>query len=310
MDATSLANPQTLNLFAYCANDPINRSDPTGLGFFSKLWHGIKKVITSKWFMIALAVAIILIAHYYPNSIFGALGGGSHAGGVAPLAHGAGATTGLSGAASAGGWTAAELSAAASSAGWVSYSGVVIMYSPIAVSAASSGIATAVSLALAGGLAAGVVAGQGQVPNDLKDKVQKVVNKCSNYMDSLLKQLGSKFTSQTFGDLFDRVGMNHIAIDHNEFVKVGRPTAAGLAELDPRRIFINTGVTAIARVTTFELLHHAASRGMFSDRDLDEAVIKLMRPADREAALLQMKAKGYQKSTIAHRQMNENCFNK
>ncbi len=56
-------------------------------------------------------------------------------------------------------WHTAELSAAASSAGWVSYSGVAIMYSPIAVSAASSGIATAVSLGLAGAAAAGVIGG-------------------------------------------------------------------------------------------------------------------------------------------------------
>ena len=155
-----------------------------------------------------------------------------------------------------------------------------------------------------------MVAGQGQVPNDLKQQVEKTVNKCSNYMDSLLKQLGSKYTAGAFGDLFNRVGMNHIAIDHNEFVKVGRPTAAGLAELDPRRIFINTGVTAIARVTTFELLHHARGSGMFDDHDLDKAVMKLMDPAKRKIAEAEMKAKGYERSTIAHKQLNENCFSK
>src|SRR5213079_3389820 len=90
MSSVSLASPQTLNLYAYCANDPINHTDPSGLGFFSKLWHGIKKIITSKWFQIALAVAIILIAHYYPNSIFG-LGGGATAAhtGTAPVLHAA-----------------------------------------------------------------------------------------------------------------------------------------------------------------------------------------------------------------------------
>ncbi len=45
--------------------------------------------------------------------------------------------------------------------------------------------------------------------------------------------------------------------------------------------FINIGVKAIAKVTTFELLHHAATRGMFSDYKIDDAVIKLMNPLIR-----------------------------
>jgi RHS repeat-associated protein len=35
MDAVSLSDPQTLNLYAYCGNDPINRYDPDGLGIVS-----------------------------------------------------------------------------------------------------------------------------------------------------------------------------------------------------------------------------------------------------------------------------------
>jgi hypothetical protein len=108
--------------------------------------------------------------------------------------------------------------------------------------------------------------------------------------------------------LFDRVGLNHIAIDHNEFVKAGVPNATGLAELDPRRIFINIGVKAIAKVTTFELLHHAATHGMFSDYKIDDAVIKLMNPADQGAARAAAKANG--RATVAHKQLNDNCFNK
>ncbi|MGH9929017.1 MAG: RHS repeat-associated core domain-containing protein [Pyrinomonadaceae bacterium] len=79
MRSTSFESPQTLNLYAYCANDPINRLDPSGLGFFSflkKIGKAILKVLKNKWVMLAIAIAIIVIAHYYPNALF-SFGGGS-----------------------------------------------------------------------------------------------------------------------------------------------------------------------------------------------------------------------------------------
>src|SRR5437588_1299859 len=45
MSATSLTSPQTLNLYAYCVNDPINHIDPSGLGFFSFLKKLVKRVV-------------------------------------------------------------------------------------------------------------------------------------------------------------------------------------------------------------------------------------------------------------------------
>jgi RHS repeat-associated protein len=42
MQAASLASPQTLNLYTYCGNDPINYTDPSGL-FFGRLFKWIKK---------------------------------------------------------------------------------------------------------------------------------------------------------------------------------------------------------------------------------------------------------------------------
>ena len=50
MKSTDLQSPQTLNLYAYCTNDPVNHTDPSGLGFFSwikKLFQGIGKVLSA-----------------------------------------------------------------------------------------------------------------------------------------------------------------------------------------------------------------------------------------------------------------------
>lgn len=60
MDAVDMTDPQTLNMYAYCGNDPVNSIDPNGL-FFKKLFKAIWKVISSKWFMIALTVALAVI---------------------------------------------------------------------------------------------------------------------------------------------------------------------------------------------------------------------------------------------------------
>ena len=58
MSAASLTDPQTLNLYAYVGNDPVNRLDPTGLfwGFIGKLIKSIAKV-----FVVVLVVAAVLI---------------------------------------------------------------------------------------------------------------------------------------------------------------------------------------------------------------------------------------------------------
>jgi RHS repeat-associated protein len=75
MRSTSLVNPQTLNLYAYCANDPINHTDPSGLGFFSwlgKLFRGIgkifsavgravAKVLNNRWVRIGVFIASFLL---------------------------------------------------------------------------------------------------------------------------------------------------------------------------------------------------------------------------------------------------------
>ena len=48
MSAASLSNPQTLNMYAYCGNDPINHTDPDGLFFKAlgkALWGFVKRVV-------------------------------------------------------------------------------------------------------------------------------------------------------------------------------------------------------------------------------------------------------------------------
>ena len=59
--AVDVSDPQTLNLYAYGINDPINTLDPDGL-FFKKLFKAIWKVLTSKWFIIAATVALTVIS--------------------------------------------------------------------------------------------------------------------------------------------------------------------------------------------------------------------------------------------------------
>jgi RHS repeat-associated protein len=69
MRAVSLTSPQTLNLYAYCANDPVNHLDPSGLGFFSflkKVFSGIAKflvkVLTNKWVLLVAGIALGALA--------------------------------------------------------------------------------------------------------------------------------------------------------------------------------------------------------------------------------------------------------
>jgi RHS repeat-associated protein len=59
MGASSLSDPQSLNLYAYCGNDPVNHLDPDGL-FWGKLKHFFSQVF--KWLKVALAVALVVLA--------------------------------------------------------------------------------------------------------------------------------------------------------------------------------------------------------------------------------------------------------
>lgn len=69
MKATKLEAPQTLNLYAYCANDPINQTDPSGLGFFSFLKKVFRIVL-----MVAVVAALVVISVVAPFVVGGFLG--------------------------------------------------------------------------------------------------------------------------------------------------------------------------------------------------------------------------------------------
>ena len=278
MGDADLTVPQTFNLYSYCTNDPVNIIDPSGLGLIS-FFKKVGRWIAKHWKVILIAVAVAVATLLIPGApaLFGSFLGGSTAFGAFTQTPGRVVFSTV--------WSTLPERLP----GWV----------------LATVFAGAVAIAIL------VAVAQGGLPKDLKAQVEKIANRCSDYMDRLLNQLGSKFTSKTYGDLFDRVGQDRIKIDPTKFGRNGVPKdAAGLAEDNPRRIFINDKVTGFGKVTVFELLHHAKGSGMYSDYELDRAMIKIM-PADKQAdELAKMNAKGYQKSTIAHKQMNVNCFNK
>ena len=64
IQAASLVSPQTLNLYTYCGNDPVNYLDPAGL-FFGKLFKWIGKIFKAimkvlMWVVIVVAVVLLV----------------------------------------------------------------------------------------------------------------------------------------------------------------------------------------------------------------------------------------------------------
>jgi RHS repeat-associated protein len=72
MSAGSLDNPQTLNIYAYCGNDPINHTDPSGL-FWGWLKRAFKRVIHA----LVAAVVAFVVAFITTGSFHAAVGVGA-----------------------------------------------------------------------------------------------------------------------------------------------------------------------------------------------------------------------------------------
>ena len=246
MKATSPLNPQTLNLYAYCTNDPINRTDPNGLG----LIHWIKK----HWKIILVAVAVVVAVLLIPG---------------APALLGS----------------------------FFQNAGHVILTGAGAAAAEGGGIPTWVKVVFGGAIAAGIFAlglltQRSQLSGlDATEAVKKAVNKllkskaCKNFLDSLLARVktatGVDPIKTKFSDVFKIRAKNPGFYDGSGTIGDNY----GLTELRERGLSIGidfskstpTGINSIGITAIHEVLHAAASRGLYSHFDLAKAAYDLGR---------------------------------
>ncbi|HMS08920.1 MAG TPA: RHS repeat-associated core domain-containing protein, partial [Pyrinomonadaceae bacterium] len=71
LSAVDFLTPQTLNLYSYCANDPVNHVDSDGL-FFGKLFKAIGSFLKKafKWIAVAVSVAVAVLTIAFAPYLF------------------------------------------------------------------------------------------------------------------------------------------------------------------------------------------------------------------------------------------------
>ncbi|MBF0385949.1 MAG: hypothetical protein HQL27_08780 [Candidatus Omnitrophica bacterium] len=75
----SPGDPQSLNRYSYCGNNPVNRTDPTGHSWFSKFWSTIVSVVCTAVSIIVPALAPLM---YLINTLSSGLSAGLNGAGA------------------------------------------------------------------------------------------------------------------------------------------------------------------------------------------------------------------------------------
>ena len=94
MSAASLSDPQSLNLYAYCGNDPINRTDPDGLFSWKKLFGFFSKAF-KVGLIVGLIVGAVLLGGAFIAIKLGVEAGGWFGGAFLGFMHGVSAALAL-----------------------------------------------------------------------------------------------------------------------------------------------------------------------------------------------------------------------
>ncbi len=204
MGASSLGSPQTLNLYTYCGNDPINYTDPSGL-FFGSLFKWIGKIFKAinkilKWVVIAVVIVTVAIAVF-------------HSGGAAV------------------GFLKAIMGIVGKLLG-VKATTTVSIITNIAGEAVGIGLISSISIGVSGQIIAGLYA-VGALANNLDDKKKKTKagTKTKQFCSQIEPYINAA-TAEIERDLISQRTKEALRYKKEQGIKLGRPRSAGKSKLD------------------------------------------------------------------------------